>query len=122
MKKQPASTESLNKIQKFYIAHHKSRDIKTLAADVGSTVKLVRGFLQSLEKREAKKIAEAEKAEANKPPDPGVRPIKIDDLMMKNKKRGAVVMTQAASEMGDETRKSRMSPRLSQNVQKIRPE
>lgn len=121
MKKQPENTESLNKIQKFYIVNHKARDIKTLSADVGASIKLVRSFLKSLEKLEAKKAAESEKAESNKPPDPGVQPARADDLMMKNKKRGCVVMTPAASEMGDATR-NRMSPRLSQNVQKIRPE
>ena len=122
MKKQPASTESLNKIQKFYIAHHRKRDLKTLSVDVGASIKLVRAFLKSLEKREERKVAEAEKAAANRPPDPGIKQIRVDDLMMKNKKRGATVMTQAASEMGDATRATRMSPRLSQNVQKIRPE
>lgn len=122
MKKQSENTESLNKVQKFYISHHRSRDLKTLASDVGSSVKLVRAFILSLEKREAKKAAEAAEAEANKPPDPGVKQIRIDDLMMHNKRRGVTVMTQAASEMGDATRATRMSPRLAKNVQKIRPE
>ena len=122
MKKQPASTASLSKIQKFYIAHHRSRDPNTLSVDVGCTIKLVRAFLLSLDKRDAKKEAEAKEAEANKPPDRGIQPVKTDDLMMKNKKRGIVVMTQAASELGDATRSNRMSPRLAQNVQKIRPE
>lgn len=122
MKKQSENTESLNKIQKFYISHHRSRDLKTLAADVGSSVKLVRAFILSLEKKEAKKAAEEAEAAANKPPDPGVQQIRIDDLMMHNKRRGVTVMTQAASEMGDATRATRMSPRLAKNVQKIRPE
>ena len=121
MKKQHASTEGLNKIQKFYIAHHRSRDPKALSIDVGCTIKLVRAFLLSLDKRDAKKEAAAKEAEANKPPDRGVQQIKVDDLMMKNKKKGVVVMTQAASEQSDAAR-NRMSPRLAQHVQKIRPE
>lgn len=122
MKKQPANTESLNKVQKFYIAGHRERDPKTLSVDIGASIKLVRAYLSFLTKDEERKAAEAAKVEANKPPDPGIQQIKIDDLMMRNKKRGATVMTQAASEMGDATRATRMSPRLSKNVQKIRPE
>jgi hypothetical protein len=122
MKKQPVNSESLNKVQKFYIAHHRSRDAKTLSVDVGASIKLVRAFLKSLDRRDAKKVAEAEKEAANRPPDPGVRPIRVDDLMVRNKKRGVVVMTEAASSLGDAARKTKMSPRLSKNVQKIRPE
>lgn len=122
MKKQPVNSESLNKVQKFYIAHHRSRDAKTLSVDVGASIKLVRAFLKSLDRRDAKKAAEAEKEAANQPPDPGVRPIRVDDLMVRNKKRGVLVMTEAASSLGDATRTTRMSPRLSKNVQKIRPE
>jgi hypothetical protein len=122
MKKQPANTGSLDKVQKFYIAHHKSRDIKTLAADVKSSVKVVRAYINGLEKRAQRKAAEVAAAEAAKPPDKGVQSIRADDLMNRNKKRGAVVMTEAASQLGDATRANRMSPRLAQNVQKIRPE
>lgn len=122
MKKQSENTESLNKVQKFYIAGHRERDPKTLSVDIGVSIKLVRAYLSFLTKDDAKKAAEATKVEANKPPDPGIKQIRVDDLMMHNKKRGATVMTQAASEMGDATRTSRMSPRLAKNVQKIRPE
>ena len=122
MKKQSASTESLNKIQKYYIVHHQSRDIKTLAKDVEASVKIVRAYIKSLEVKVAKKEAEAQKAEANKPPDPGIKGTTIDQFMVKNQKRGITVMTEVASQMGDATRNRSMPSRLSKNVQKIRPE
>lgn len=122
MKKQSESTESLNKIQKYYIAHHQSRDIKTLSKDVGASVKIVRSYLTTIKERAAKKEAEAQKEEANKPPDPGIKGTTIDEFMVKNKKRGVTIMTETASQLSDDARKRSMPSRLSQNVQKVRPE
>lgn len=122
MKKQSENTESLNKVQKYYIAHHKNRDIKTLSKDVGASTKLVRAFIKALDTRAAKKAAEVEKEAANKPPDPGIKTATVDSFMIKNKDRGATVMTETASQLGDASRQKTMPSRLGKHVQKIRPE
>lgn len=128
-KNRVANIAELNKVQKFYIDHHRHRDPKELSLDLGCTRATIRAYLNVLTKRDAKKAAEAEKqakaaaeAEANKPPDPGVQPIKAGDLFARNKNRGVVIMTSEAAQVGDATRKQHMSPRLAKNVHKIRPE
>jgi len=129
-KKRVANIADLTKIQKFYIAHHRSRDLKTLALDVGCSSTLVRAYLAVLDRKDVRKKAEAERAaaaaaeaEANKPPDTlGIQPIKAGDLFARNKNRGVVIMTSEAAQLGDATRKQHMSPRLAKNVHKIRPE
>ena len=128
-KKRVANIADLTKIQKFYIAHHRSRDLKTLALDVGCSSTLVRAYLAVLIRKDERKKTEAERAaaaaaeaEANKPPDPGIQQIKAGDLFARNKNRGVVIMTSEAAQLGDATRKQHMSPRLAKNVHKIRPD
>jgi len=122
MKKQSESREGLNKIQKFYIANHAERDPKALAVDVGCSVKDVRAYFKTLKTQEQRKASkEAKEIEEGKTKT--TTQIRADDLMGKNKRKGVVIMTQAASELGDEHRRThKMSDRLAQHVQKIRPE
>mgnify|MGYP003404824876 CR=1 FL=1 len=118
----------LNKVQKFYIAGHRAMDLKTMANTVGASIKLVRAHLAYLDKRDADKaakaIVDAEAAAikvAKAPPDPGVKPMRDDDLMGKSKRGGVTIMTEAASERGDAARiGNHMSPKLAKNTMKIR--
>ena len=127
-KKPKENSEKLDKVQKFYIANHKSRDLKTLAHDVGASVPITRAYIKFLDKLEAGKAAELEKQrveveEKAKEAQPITTTARVDNLMGKGPRKGSVVMTEAASQMGDEFRKtSKMSARLAKNVQKIRPD
>lgn len=117
----------LTVVEKFYIQENQDKSPKKLSLDIGCSVKLVKQYLAFLAKREQDRLeAESQKAQEQieKTPEQSpnsVVPIKTDQLM--GKKKGAVVMTQAASEVGDASRgRNKMSQRLSQNVTKIRPE
>lgn len=120
-------SRKLSIVEKFYIQGNKDKSPKKLSMDIGCSVQLVKQYLAFLVKKEQDRIeAESQKAKEDqeKPPETpssGVAHIRADQLM--GKKKGAVVMTPAASELGDATRpKNKMSQRLSQNVTKIRPE
>lgn len=113
----------LSVVEKFYIEGHTHKTAKEIARTLDVKVVYVNRYLKLLERRK-KSEEEAEKKrieqerlvtiqEAAKP--------RVDDLMIKNKRKGVVVMTESASELGDATRQ-KMSARLQKNVQKIRPE
>jgi heterodisulfide reductase subunit A-like polyferredoxin len=122
-KKQLEPKLKLSKIQKFYIAEHKDRDLKQLAVDVESPIGLVRAYIKTLEKTEAKKAAIADKPITIGNPNTGITKTRADDLMAKHHRGGVVVMTETASQMGDEFAKQNrtMPDRLAKNVQEIRP-
>jgi hypothetical protein len=113
----------LSKIQKFYIAEHRSRDLKQLALDVESPIGLVRSYLKTLANTEARKATVTDKPMIIGNPNTGVTTTRADDLMTKHPRGGVVVMTNAASEMGDEFRKNnkKLPDRVARNVQEIRP-
>lgn len=123
-KKQPENSEKLTKVQKYYISGHRDRDLKTLAKDIGASVPIVREYLKHLMKTDEETTKAVEEL---KVPDvaPNIAPatFRADDTMAKSKRGGAVVMTEGASALGDEFRKTtKMSERLSNCVQKIRPD
>ena len=115
----------LRDMEKFFIVGHRDIDPKSLAHKMGTSEVLVRNYVKSLDnkdRREAEKAKEEEdKIKASHQQE--IKPPTANDLMIKKEKRGVVVMTQEASQIGDESRKqNRMSPKLAKNVKKIRPE
>lgn len=116
----------LDKVQKFYVAGHRKDEPRELAKIIKGPIKAVRGYLAHLDrlahKKELKAVADAAAEAAKpKPPDPGVKKFRVDDLMGKSKRGGVTIMTEAASEHGDAVRKgNHMSDKLAQNVMKIR--
>ncbi len=121
-----AKANKLTKVQKFYIAGHRDRTAKSLAKELECNPKIVKQYLDFLSRREQNtKQEEVVTAPAKPEGQPAgvaeIKPPVAGDLLAK--KKGAVVMTPAASELGDANRKSnRMSQRLAKNVTKIRPE
>jgi hypothetical protein len=114
----------LSEAHKFYITHHRDMDVKTLARKLKVTMGMVTNYLNYLKGLDTQAANEAEKqheidrlthTQETKGP-------RTDDLMIKNKKRGVVVMTAEASQIGDATRKKTINPRIAENVHIIRPE
>lgn len=115
----------LCKLGKFYIDNNLDKTDQYLADYLDIPIDKIRKYRDQVKKKEEDQIAEEAKAEieARKTEIPNTATIRADDLMIKNKKYGAVVMTQEASQLGDESRKrSRMSEKINKNVTKIRPE
>ena len=115
----------LSDVEKFFIEGHRDIDPKALAHKLGASIILVRNYIKSLnnkDEKEAQRIKE-EEDKIKAAHEQQIKPLTANDLMMKREKRGVVVMTQEASQIGDESRKqNRMSPKLAKNVKKIRPE
>jgi hypothetical protein len=124
-KKQSEPNIKLSKIQKFYIAEHRDRDLKQLAVDIESPIGAVRAYLATLKSTEARKAAavvDEAPPEIVGNPNTGVTVTRVDDLMGKSRRGGVTIMTEAASQVGDEHRRTHhMSKRLAKNVQEIRP-
>jgi hypothetical protein len=118
-------TNKLTKVDKFYIAGHRDKNPKVLSKELGKSTKLVKQYLDFLTRREQNSKQEEVTTPIKPEGQPaGVAEIKspiAGDLLAKRK--GTVVMTPAASEIGDANRqKNKMSQRLAKNVTKIRPE
>lgn len=110
---------ALNKEDKAYIRRHKSMDIVKMAYTLERNVKTVEAYVNELKAQaeQAKLEEEGHNTEEPKPPT-------ALDMMGRNKKFGAVVMTEAAS-MGadDSARKRKTKPSGSRNyIHIIRPE
>lgn len=114
----------LSEAHKFYITHHRDMDVKTLARKLKVTMGMVSNYLEYLNnmdkhaERQAEKQHEVDRIKHTQE----IQAPRVDDLMIKNKKRGVVVMTPEASQVADATRKKALNPRISENVHIIRPE
>lgn len=105
--------EYLNDMQRFYIRNHRDVGLPELASKTGADKKMIAKYLSRLRTQE--------KAEQKKDrPLPNVTN-PVDELMIKNKRRGVVVMTGAASEKGDAEKKL-VQKKWAGNVTTIRPE
>lgn len=112
----------LDKVQKYYIEGHKTRNLTVLAKDIGARVPCVRAYLKYLENLDRRKEIKAKKdAEKAQPVTvPITSHVKADDLMIK--KRSVVIMTPESSQLGDTAKKRpSVGPNLAKNIQKIRP-
>lgn len=104
----------LNHMQRFFIKHHTNLTLNALFYKTGAEKVDIQRYLDYLKARspEGKKTERKLKKTVENP---------VDNLMIKNKKRGVVVMTPEASAVGD-TIKKKTSTRWDGNVTKIRPE
>lgn len=84
----------MNKLQKFYIDSHLESDPKDLAIELGIPADVIDRYMKK-SIRDGKLVKKEEVV---------VRPLTDDQLMMKNKKYGAVGMTEAAAAKGDASR------------------
>lgn len=119
------ANKKLCKLGKFYIDSNVDKTDQFLADYLDIPIDKIRKYRDQVKKKEedqAKAESDAEIA-ARKTDIPNTATIRADDLMIKNKKYGAVVMTPEASQLGDESRKrSKLSEKINKNVTKIRPE
>jgi len=123
----PQPTENIRKLSKtskFWIAHHREKDVGLLVLDTGEPTALIRTYLKSLNKKErAEEIAAIKQSRADKAKH--IRKATADAMMTRNSRGGAIAMTQGASELGDVQHNNSIESlpdRLQRNVQKIRPE
>lgn len=108
-KKAPNTRYRMTKLEKFYIDNHLDTDAKSLAIELGIPEPVIDRYQKKIT-REQKKEEEQEE-----------KPTTTDDFMIKNEKRGAVSMTQAASMQGDATRGAGLKSKYYQNaIKKIR--
>ncbi len=99
MAKKTTPKPLLNKVDKFYIENNKSIPASELAKDLGKTQKVVKAYLQEIDKSSG---------------------MKVDKLMAKNE-RGSVVMTQQASSLADSKKKPTTPPKKTKScIHKIR--
>jgi hypothetical protein len=117
MSKKVTSRVRMSKAQKFYIDQNQDMDIAQLSKDVGAPEDAIVRY-QKKQARETKK--EEEKVEP-KTSTSEIKKQTVDELMIHNRERGVVIMTPAASQVGDSSKKSGMKSDLYKNVtQKIR--
>lgn len=107
-----AKRGSLSKIEKFYIEKNADLPINQIAEDLDRHVGTVRKHLlarKTVEKKATvEKSTEIEtKVEDDKQTVETKQGITVGDVMIRNKKYGVSIMTQAASEISDATRQSR---------------
>jgi len=101
----------MTKLQKYYIDNHLDTAAKDLAIELGIPEAVIERH-QKKAKRNQKKKEKEEQEE---------KPTTTDDFMLKNKKHGAVSMTQAASMQGDATKGAGLKSKYYQNaIKKIR--
>jgi len=118
MAKKATSRVRMNKAQKFYIDQHQDMDIAQLSKDVGVPQDAIARYQKKQER--AKKAEVEEVTEVKSGPTVEIKQT-VDDLMIKNQERGVVIMTPAASQVGDSTRNNGLKSDLYKNViQKIR--
>jgi hypothetical protein len=85
----------MNKLQKFYIDNHLESEPKALAIELGIPADVIDRYMKKAI-RDGKLVKKEE-------PKPFVPPTD-DELMMRNRKYGAVAMTEAAAAKGDSSR------------------
>lgn len=95
-------SKRFNKLEKFFIVNNVDKmSIEEIAREVKATPERVQDYLKNLKRKEDREIAASEPEIVA----PNVSRIRTDDLM--GKKRGAVIMTEGASMLGDETRQKK---------------
>ena len=100
----------MTKLEKFYIDNHLDTDAKSLAIELGIPEPVIDRYQKKITREQKKEEEEQEE-----------KPTTTDDFMIKNKKHGAVSMTQAASMQGDATRGAGLKSKYYQNaIKKIR--
>ena len=97
----------LTKIEKFYISHNSELGAKALARELDRTQKSVESHIQSLEpKTDTKHVSKTKTSEDA---------VTTTGSLMARNDRGAVTMTQAASEMSDDNRTKKQLPNSLRN-------
>lgn len=118
MAKKVAKRVRMNKTQKFYIDSHPDMDISQLSKDVGVPEDAIIRY-QKKQKREAAKSEVEETTVRTSTKE--IKKQTVDDLMVKNTERGVVIMTPAASQVGDASKQSGLKSDYYKNViKKIR--
>ena len=86
----------LTKIEKFYIENNKGKTHENIAKDLDRTLASVKKYADSINGTEHVTNTRADEELSS-----------VSDLMGRKEKRGVTIMTQAASELSDETRPNR---------------
>jgi len=117
MAKKATSRVRMNKAQKFYIDQHQDLDISQISKDIG----IPEDAIVRYQKKQARETKKEEKKVEPKTSTSEIKKQTVDELMIHNRERGVVIMTPAASQVGDSTKNSGMKSDLYKNViQKIR--
>ena len=90
----------LTKIEKFYILHNTDLESKALASELNRTQKSVESYIKS-NQPDTKGVSKTK---------PNEDTITTTSSLMARNDRGAVTMTQAASEMSDDNRTKKQLP------------
>jgi hypothetical protein len=112
--------ERLTKIERFYVQAHLDTDVAVLAKELKKPKATVQTYVDNVKKSlvEDEKAAQ-EKAAREKIAITTTTTKKPDDDFMV-KKRGAIIMTQVASEKGDEARQNSPDPLDKPFIHRIR--
>lgn len=118
MAKKAAKRVRMNKAQKFYIDSHPDMDADQLSKDIGVPEDAIARYQKKQKREERQKEV---KEDVSKASTTEIKRQTVDDLMVKNTERGVVVMTPAASQVGDASKKTGLKSDIYKNViQKIR--
>jgi phage host-nuclease inhibitor protein Gam len=90
----------LTKVEKFYILHNTGLESKTLASELNRTQKSVETYIKS-NQPDTKSVSKTKSSE---------NAITTTGSLMARNDRGAVTMTQAASQMSDDSRPKKQLP------------
>jgi hypothetical protein len=114
---------NVSKVNKFYVYNNMNKTVAALSKDTGlseKTIKELKIQRKKLDREQEKRDAQREVEESTKSTTE-IKKKRIDDYM--GKKKGAVVMTEAASQMSDESKKRNARGVYDHDgVTKIRPE